>query len=76
MVTSHKRGHLIIYDGNQWVYVDTKEPIDIERPCARCGRMPTAEGYDVCFGYIPGAVSVCCGHGVEEGYVVMEQEVT
>ena len=30
---------------------------------------PTKEGYDACLGYIEGAMSACCGHGVEKGYV-------
>jgi len=32
--------------------------------------MPTPEGYDHCLGHIDGAVSACCGHGVEDPYVV------
>lgn len=30
--------------------------------------MPTKEGYDACLGYIKGAKSACCGHGIEEPY--------
>ena len=70
MVTSYKRGHLIRYIGKQWVYADDGHPITEERPCIRCGRMPTPEGYDACLGYIPGAISACCGHGVESPYVI------
>ena len=32
--------------------------------------MPTKEGYDACLGHIDGAKSACCGHGVEEPYVL------
>lgn len=32
--------------------------------------MPTKEGYDACLGFIEGAKSACCGHGVERAYVV------
>lgn len=69
---SHHRGHPIVYIDEEWLYADTKEPISIERPCVRCGRMPTKEGYDACLGHIPGAVSVCCGHGVEEPILILK----
>lgn len=75
MVTGHKRGHAIRYTDGHWVYADNGAPIDSEeRPCTRCGRMPTPEGYDACIGYIPGATSACCGHGVDKPYVVMGEE--
>lgn len=60
---SYQRGHPIEYNG-QWVYSDDKTPIVKERPCVRCRQMATREGYDACLGYIPGAKSACCGHGV------------
>lgn len=71
-LTSHIRGHKIEYiEGRGWVYADDKTPIDRERPCKRCGKMPTPEGYDFCLGYIPGGVkSACCGHGVEKGFIM------
>ncbi|MFA7218065.1 MAG: hypothetical protein WC057_05640 [Dehalococcoidales bacterium] len=71
---SHKRGHEIIYKNNEWVYADNGESANIERPCIKCGCMPTKEGYDACLGYIEGATSACCGHGVEEGYVVYKNK--
>ena len=64
---SHQRGWPIIWNG-QWVYKDTHEPISVERPCHRCGQMPTPEGYDACIGHIPNVSSACCGHGVEAPY--------
>lgn len=68
MITAHSRGHEIYFDGENWRYTDTNE-IDIDkRPCKRCGRLPTEEGYDACLGRVEGATSACCGHGVEEGY--------
>lgn len=71
MVKSHSRGHKIYYDGSIWRYCDNNNPLDSEeRPCKRCGRMPTTEGYDACLGYMDGVVSACCGHGVEPAYVV------
>lgn len=67
---SFQRGWPIIYVGHQWVYEDTGEPIIIERPCRFCGQMPTSKGYDACIEYVPGAISVCCGHGIESLYVI------
>ena len=68
MVKSFSRGHEIYYDGINWRYSDTNEIVDHSRPCIRCGRFPTAEGYDACLGHIEGATAACCGHGVEEPY--------
>lgn len=68
MITGYKRGNPIKYVNGKWVYEDGIS-IEEERPCARCGCMPTKEGYDACLGYINGASSACCGHGVEKGYI-------
>ena len=70
MVKSYSRGHEIYYDGKIWRYTDNKETVNNMRPCKRCGRTPTKEGYDACLGHIEGAKSACCGHGVEESYVI------
>jgi hypothetical protein len=71
MVTGYTRGNPIEYVNGEWVYSNDKVPIaNEERPCTRCGRMPTPEGYDACLGHIPGATSACCGHGVEKPYVI------
>jgi len=75
MITSYSRGHKIIYKDSKWVYSDTGEPISKERPCYRCGKLPTPEGYDACLGCIPGAVSACCGHGVTDRILIKEKEV-
>lgn len=72
MVTGTSRGHKIIHT-DMWRYEDGV-PIDIERPCTRCGRMPTSEGYDACIGHIDGATSACCGHGLKEPYVIFEKD--
>jgi hypothetical protein len=75
MVTGHNRGHEIIYKNNQWLYADNETPIKgQERPCKRCGCMPTLEGYDACLGHIDGAASACCGHGVEQPYTITKSE--
>jgi len=64
---SHMRGWPITWKGidNMWVYDDDGTVADDSRPCVRCGRHPTPEGYDACLGYIEGATAACCGHGVE-----------
>ena len=76
MVTSCSRGHEIYFDepNNVWRYSDTKEVADENRPCKRCGCAPTPEGHDACLGYIEGATSACCGHGVENPYVIRNDE--
>ena len=66
---SHIRGNRIYYDGNDWRYSEDDTIVDDSKPCVRCGCMPTSEGYDHCLGYIKGAMSACCGHGVEDPYV-------
>ena len=65
MITAYITGHKTYYDGNNWRYCDNNVKIEDEiRKCPRCGRFPTKEGYDACIGYVEGAKSVCCGHGV------------
>jgi len=57
------------------------DPVSDKRACARCGRMPTSEGYDACLGFLSGintefgfepVQSACCGHGVYDGFVVVK----
>lgn len=74
MVKSYSRGHSIYFDNqnNEWRYSNDNTPVSVERPCKKCGMEPTKEGYDACLGYIPGATSACCGHGVLNKFVVME----
>ncbi len=89
--SSYSNGNLITWDpnGGRWYYPDGALAIssnraptgyvmyrEIARPCPRCGRMPTPEGYDACLGHIPGAISACCGHGVTPGYVMCGAALT
>lgn len=74
MVTTHFRGHLVFYDGREWRFVSNDELANEDVPCAKCGEPPTPEGYDACLGHIPGALSACCGHGVEGPYVKYDRE--
>jgi len=66
---SYSHGWPIVFQNGGWVFADTLLPVDNGRPCVRCQRAPTAEGFDACLGYIPGATSACCGHGKEKPYV-------
>jgi len=69
---TYQRGHKIEIDfiKSIWVYADNKESIKNVRPCIRCGKMPTEEGYDACLGYLKDVKHACCGHGVEAGYQI------
>lgn len=75
MITSYNRGHKIKYDPvkKKWFYLDNGKEANHDRPCPRCGKMPTKEGYDACLGYIKGAKSACCGHGVKHSYVMLKK---
>ena len=58
----------MFWDGDAWCYEDVLD----HSICPRCGQPPTLEGYDACLGHIDGAVSACCGHGLEEQLVMMD----
>ena len=76
MITSTSRGHEIYFDEENkvWRYRDNNEVIREDRECKRCGRKPTKEGYDACKGYIEGAKSVCCGHGVTKPIEIKDKD--
>ena len=66
-VTGHSFGHPV-----EWVYSDTKESAtEGKRPCPKCGKFPTKEGYDPCWGELPNVKAACCGHGVTKPYVLL-----
>lgn len=74
MIRAHSSGHNIYFIDNEWKYEDDNTSVEgNERPCKRCGHVCTKEGYDACIGHIEGAISACCGHGVEEPYVMYEK---
>lgn len=72
VIKSYSRGHEIYYKDGSWYYSDTNEMYKDNRPCKRCGNYPTEEGYDSCIGKIEGAISACCGHGVEEKVLIIK----
>lgn len=86
MVNYHYiRGHKVCFseknpekEFSKEYYEDTGcEVVDrTERPCARCGKKPSSEGYDACLGKLPGVKYACCGHGMEEGYIIFENGTT
>jgi len=78
MICSFSRGWVVIYDWDkkEWLYVDTLESAKTERPCIRCGEMPTKEGYDACLGFLEGVKNACCGHGVTEEYIQCHPSLT
>lgn len=63
--TAHKMGHKVAYIDGRWSYLDDLSDAEIERACVKCGLMQI-DGYDPCIGYVEGAISVCCGHGVND----------
>jgi len=69
MVTSHSRGNKIYFKADKWYYSEDNTINDDSKPCKRCGKKPTKEGFDACLGHIEGVTSACCGHGVEESYL-------
>lgn len=70
---SFSRGHVIIYDGSKWVYEDDGTDAMLVRACVRCNRLPTPDGHDACLGFVPAAISACCGHGVEPPYRIDDE---
>lgn len=70
-VKTYSKGWPVVYDGEKWVWEDSGIPVvDEERPCKRCGKIPTIEGYDACLGFIEGVTSACCGHGIKEPFIM------
>lgn len=75
MQVTFVRGHECYFDeaAGFWRYSDTKERAEEnERPCKRCGKMPTADGHDACLGKIKGVSHCCCGHGETDAYFVFD----
>lgn len=72
IIYSYLRGHPIKYYEKikKWLYAGSCQIANDSRPCPRCGKLPTKDGYDACLGKIEGAVSACCGHGVHKPILV------
>lgn len=71
----YNRGRKSYYDveTKEWLYADTHEPCESERPCPRCGHQHEIDDPDFCLGFLgENVISACCGHGVEPGYIVLK----
>ena len=58
-----------------WRYSDGTLTKDVDTKtlaCPQCGKTETAEGHDPCIANLPGVKFACCGHGVEEAYIIFE----
>lgn len=77
LISYYNRGHKYYY---QWkgleYHLNHKSPIVKEKPCIKCGKMPTSDGHDACLGTLPGVIAACCGHGVKEGYILFENGIS
>jgi len=70
VITASSRGHKIYYSKPVWRYTDTNTMVSGRRKCKRCKNPPTSKGYDACLGYLHNVKAACCGHGVENGYII------
>ena len=67
MRTSQHRGHktILTFLGTE-IYEDILKPVKgNERPCVKCGKMPSKKGHDACMKNINSLQHGCCGHGVK-----------
>lgn len=55
----------------KWIYCDTQELLDYNRPCNKCGIVIENMAIDACIGKkIDGVLGSCCGHGINsEKYI-------
>ena len=74
-VWSYHRGHKVHAEQDEdgvyaiWKYSDgVKIKDEPDRPCTRCGKTDVG-GHDHCISNLPDVEYACCGHGVEDGYV-------
>lgn len=70
-------GHDAWYDADigVWRYDDNDAIVEENpRPCPECDEYRTDENYDPCIGHVPGAISVCCGHGRKQGWIGWPEE--
>jgi hypothetical protein len=73
MVYCYIRGHESYYANGSWYLVENGQLVTKELiatlPCIRCGQPPSPEGHDACCANTINVRNMCCGHGVEPGYV-------
>ena len=76
---SYFRGHPVVCLAGEACerYADDLTPTvdeaggSVERPCVLCGLLAAPDGPDPCLGLLPDVRAACCGHGVDEPYVVV-----
>jgi hypothetical protein len=76
---SYFRGHPVVCFAGEACerYADDLTPTvdeagaSVERPCVQCGLLAAPDGPDPCLGMLPDVKAACCGHGVDEPYVLM-----
>ena len=76
---SYFRGHPVVCFAGEAgeCYADDLTPtvdeagVSAERPCVQCGLLAAPDGPDPCLGMLPEVKAACCGHGVDEPYVLM-----
>lgn len=68
MTTKSKyRGIEIEYNGEGWIYADTKQSVEkTKRACGNCGKHTAANEHDICISNLPGVMNACCGHGNDD----------
>ena len=70
---SRLNGVEVVFESGRWVWADTHEAVgEGIRPCPHCGKLPGPNGEDGCLGHLPGVMHACCGHGIEDGYLIFE----
>lgn len=74
MIKSYERGWRTILINGSWFYEDNGLPVTNSRACKRCGMKPV-DGRDACMGFISNIKSACCGHGVQEPYLIKENDM-
>jgi hypothetical protein len=76
---SYFRGHPVVCFAGEACerYADDLTPTvdeagaSVERACVQCGLLAAPDGPDLCLGMLPDVKAACCGHGVDEPYVLM-----
>ncbi len=73
--TAFLNGHEIFYSEKKkdWFYKNGQKT-DEFRKCPECGELPTKKGHDACLYNLPGVKYACCGHGVDAGYIIFNDD--
>ncbi len=77
------RGHPVVYlegEDCERYADDLTSTVDehggsVERPCVHCGLLAAPDGPDPCLGLLPDVRAACCGHGVDEPYVLVHSTI-